>query len=117
MNNQKNSSKKEDNPLGILDDIENVNLILDEHELAIINSFFKSFESFNQITDNLEYAVSNNQLNERDIERFFDLLLKVVRFKKKSKQREKTHSKNSLVRTFFELPEILFKRILLFRSK
>ena len=116
MNNQKKDYKKELNPLRVLDDVENVDSILDEHELNIINSFFNSFESFNQITDNLEYAISNKNINESDIENFFEVLLKVVKFKSKSKLGD-IPRKNNLVRTFFELPEILFKKILLFRSK
>jgi hypothetical protein len=116
MNNQKKDYKKEPNPLRVLDDIENVDSILDGHELDIINTFFNSFESFNQITDNLEYAISNKNINERDIENFFELLLKVVKFKNKSRLGELPR-KNNLVRTFFELPEILFKKILLIRSK
>lgn len=116
MNDQKKGYKKEPNPLRVLDDIENVDLILDGHELDMINTFFNSFDSFNQITDNLEYAISNKNINERDIENFFELLLKVVKFKNKSRLGD-IPRKNNLVRTFFELPEILFKKILLFRSK
>jgi len=117
MSNQKNNSKKEPNPLRILDDIENVDTMLDEHELDMINTFFESFDSFNQITDNLEYAISNNKLNERDIENFFELLLKVVKFKNKSKLSEEIPRKNRLIRTFFELPEIISRKILLIRSR
>ncbi|MFC1803138.1 hypothetical protein ACFL0D_04125 [Thermoproteota archaeon] len=113
----KNSSHKEPNPIKMLDDIENVDLLLNENELILINAFYNSLESFNQITEDLEYAYSVNKFNEREIKNLFELILKVMKYKNKTKETDVTSRKKSLVRTFFELPEIISKKIYYIRSK
>ncbi|MFC1803737.1 hypothetical protein ACFL0D_07215 [Thermoproteota archaeon] len=99
-------------PLDDLDNIENIEVVLDEEELRLINLVFNEVEEFNQITDTLEQALSSNIISHYQFKKIFKTIIKVVYYKISLNM--PLQAKKSLVRTFFELPEIISKKIHLF---
>lgn len=101
--------KKNKDSLNNIYNIENINMILDEEEIKVINKLFNELEDFFQITDNIENALTDNRINYNQINTLFDTIKKVAYYKTSLK----THKapKKNLVRTLFELPEIISKKI------
>jgi hypothetical protein len=109
MKTSKNIRKKSENPIHILHDIEDVNSVLTEEEIGKINRMFESIEEFNQITEYLEKNITENRLKERDLKTLYDIVSKLTIHREKPKE---TYLKNiGLTQAFFELPEILSKRL------
>lgn len=109
MNASKN--KENENPINMLHDIEDIDTVLNKDELKIINSLFNSIDNFNQLTDSIEKGLIKNKLNEYQIKMLFNSIIKVANYKKYERKHEKPE-KLGLTKTFFELPEIITRRIL-----
>ena len=118
MNKTKKNSKNDLNPINMLHDIENVDSILTGNELKKINELFNSIENFNQITEQLETVIIKNTLTEYDIKFLFYSIKKIVNHKIMSDEEKPVMSKKKLgfAQTFFELPEIISRRLSLDKS-
>jgi hypothetical protein len=100
---------------GILDDldnIENVYDVLDDEELRLINLVFQELEGFNQITDYLERALTDNRISHYQFKKIFKTMIKVVYYK--VSVNTPLQPKKRLIRAFFELPETIHKKIELY---
>ena len=104
--------KNNKGPLEGLDNIENIEDVLDPEELRLINIVFDELEEFNQITDTLENALTNNMISHYQFKKIFRTIIKMVYYKVFINM--PSQPKKSLVQTFFELPEIISKKIQLF---
>ena len=104
--------KKNKNPPINLDEIENIQTILNEEEIRLISNIFNEIEEFYQITDTIENALSDNRTNYQQLNTLFKTIKKVSYYKILQKKQDQT--KKSLARTFFELPEIISKKIHLY---
>jgi hypothetical protein len=103
---------KKIDPLRDLYNIDLVGKILEEEELRLINLVFDEFDDFNQITDAMEDMISKNVINDFQLQRILKTIKKVVYYKVSLNL--PSQEKKSLMRTFFELPEIISKKIHLF---
>ena len=108
MNNKKN-------PIDNLDDIENIVEVLDEEELRLLNLVFKELDGFSQFTDCLEDALTYNKISQYQFKKIFKSMMKVVFYKVSLKT--PLQPKKGLTKTFFELPEIIQKKIELYLIK
>ena len=106
------SLKNNKDPLFDLYNIENTKKILNDEEISLINNIFNEIEEFYQITDIFENALSTNQLNHQQLNKIFKTITKIAYYKASLKTHKQP--KKNLVRTFFELPEIISKKIRLF---
>jgi hypothetical protein len=104
--------KDNKDPLSDLYNIENTQKILNDEEISLINNIFNEVEEFYQITDIFENALSNNQLNHQQLNKIFKAITKIAYYKTSLKANKQP--KKNLVRTFFELPEIISKKIRFF---
>ena len=95
--------------------IENVKEILNEEEIRLINNVFREIEGFTQITDTIENALSNNRTNQQQLNKIFKTITKVAYYKTSLKKHRQP--KKSLVRTFFEIPEIISKKIFQYKYR
>ena len=108
-----NSGLKTDkDPLIDLYNIEDIQTILNDEEIRLINNVFNEMEEFNQITDTIENALSNNRTNHQQLNKIFKTIIKIAYYKTALKVREPR--KKSFFKTFFELPEIISKKIHLY---
>ena len=98
--------------LDALDNIENIDDTLNEEELRLINLVFEELDGFNEITDALENALTNNTISHYQFKKIFKTMIKVI-YHKVSINAPK-QPKKSLIRTFFEMPEIINKKIHLY---
>ena len=106
------------NNKGILDDfdnIENFDDVLDNEELRLINLVFEELEGVKQITDSLERALTENRISNYQFKKIFKTMIKLVYFKVSVNVPQQP--KKGLIRTFFELPEIINKKIELYLLK
>lgn len=106
------SLKNNRDPLSDLYNFENTQKILNDEEISLINNIFTQIEEFYQITDIFENALSTNQLNHQQLNKIFKTITKIAYYKTSLKIHRPP--KKNLVRTFFELPEIISKKIRLF---
>jgi hypothetical protein len=106
------SLKNNKDPLSDLYNIENTQKILNDEEISLINNIFNEVEEFYQITDIFENALSTNQLNHQQLNKIFKAITKIAYYKTSLKAHKQP--KKTLVRTFFELPEIISKKIRFF---
>ena len=101
--------KKEENRIDKLElnleNIENINEVLTREELDEINSLFISLENFSQIIDDIENIINKNDLNEKSVAKLFTLILNIR--EKRNVQLPAKSDRMGLMKTFFELPEIL----------
>lgn len=110
MDDSKENSKVNDNPLYILHDMENVQDFLNNEELKTINNLFNSLDNFNHILFTLEKDAVKNNITINDLKMVFNSIIKLVEYKNiKNIKRDK---KMGLTKTFFELPEIISRKIL-----
>jgi len=117
MNKVGKKPKRYSYAINILDDIENVDLILTEEEVKKINTLFKSIDNFNQITEQMEKVIIKNNVTESDFRILFNSVKKIVAHKvgnniKSSEYRRKM----GLTQTFFELPEIISRKLSINKS-
>jgi hypothetical protein len=99
-----------DNPLYMLHDMENVQEVLNSAELKTINNLFNSLDNFNHILFTLEEDVVKNNITINDLKIVFNSIIKLVEHRNiKNIKRDK---KMGLTKTFFELPEIISRKIL-----
>lgn len=101
--------KDQENPLDMLDNVEDIQTVLSDEELMLINIVFSELEGFDQITDDLEKALSKNIITHNQLTKIFKIITKTVYYKISLKMN--TPAKKGLARTFFELPEIISKRL------
>ena len=109
--------KTDKDPLIDLYNIEDIQTMLNDEEIRLINTVFNDIEEVNQITDTIENALSNNRTNYQQLNKIFKTITKIAYYNTTLKVR--TQPKKSIFRTFFELPEIISKKIhlYLYRSK
>ncbi len=92
-----------DNPLHILEDMENLEEILDDQEIRLLNNIFADMKDFYLITDCIETALSERIIDRRDLRVLYNSILKVVMHN----VRRVEEKDNNYVRAFFNLPEII----------
>ncbi len=109
------SLKNNKDPLYDLDNIENIQKILNDEEISLINNVFNEIEEFYQITDIFENALSTNQLTHQQLNKIFKTIKKIAYYKTSLKINRPP--KKSLVRTFFELPEMISKKIFQYKYR
>lgn len=109
------SLKNNKDPLYDLYNIENIQKILNDEEISLINNVFNEIEEFYKITDIFENALSTNQLSHQQLNKIFKTITKIAYYKTSLKIRRPP--KKSLVRTFFELPEIISKKIFQYKYR
>jgi hypothetical protein len=107
--------KDNKDPLCDLYNIENIDKILTDEEISLINNIFNEIEEFYQITDIFENALSTNQLNHQQLNKIFKIISKTAYYNTSLKKNRP--KKKSLVRTFFELPEIISKKIFQYKYR
>ena len=95
-----------------IDDIENIIEVLDEEELRLINLVFNELDGFCQLTDSLKDALVYNKVSHYQFKKIFKSMIKVVYYK--LSLNVPIQQRKSLGKTFFELPEIIYKKIELF---
>ena len=118
MNKVGKKPKRYSYAINILDDIENVDLILTEEEVKKINTLFKSIDNFNQITEQMEKVIIKNNVTESDFRILFNSVKKIVAHKVGSNLQKPSEYKRKmgLTQTFFELPEIISKKLSINKS-
>jgi hypothetical protein len=110
MNPSEERSGTDDDPLNMLEDLENIHEILNEQEIRLVNSIFVDMNDFYNITDRVEAALSEKKIDRRDLRVLYNSILKVVihnhhvRSNAERKNRERNY-----VRSFFDLPKIINK--------
>ena len=97
----------DDNPLNVLDNIEENNVILSKQERSRLEEMFESIDDFNLIYDFIEEKIVKSGISENDLLQTYNIITKI----NQNRAHPKTVEKMSLTRSFFELPEILSKRI------
>jgi hypothetical protein len=90
-------------------DIENIDIVLNEEEIKLLNKVFYELEEFEQITDCLEKAISDNKINHTQLNQLYKILTKTVYFK--ISLNRNVRPKVGIVKTFFEIPEIISKKL------
>jgi hypothetical protein len=103
-------NQEDNHPLDILDNIEVVDEILSDSEMRLINNVFKDLNDFYIITDKIDFAISENIINEADVRTLYYSILKVVNSKDKTRNKKKRKDRH-ILRAFFELPEIIYEKI------
>ena len=98
-----------DNPLHILEDIENIQEILDDQERRLLNDVFVDMKDFYRITECIELALSERIIERRDLRVLYSSILKVVMHNHHVRMAEEKQEKRNYLRAFFDLPEILSK--------
>lgn len=113
MNKVEKNSKNYTSPISILHNIEDVKLILTEEEVKKINTLFNSLDNFNQITEQLENEIVKNNLTENELKILFNSIKKIVNHRIENSLRKTSGQKKKLglTQTFFELPEIISRRL------
>lgn len=112
MNGSKTLRKMKENPIYLLNNIEDVNSILSESELNELKKMFNSIENFNEISEGIEKNIVKNRLNKCDIITIFNLVEKISHNRDNENHIKHVHSeKVGLARSFFELPEIISRRM------
>ena len=91
-----------------LNDIENVDVVLNEEDIKLLNRIFNELDTFEQITDHLELAISDNEINHAQLHQLYKIITKTVYFKTSLNRNVKR--KKSIIKIFFELPEIISKK-------
>ena len=91
-----------------IEDMEIIDVVLNEEELNLLHSVFNELNDFEQITDCLEMAVSNNKINHTQLNQLYKIFTKTIYFKVSLNRN--TKPKKGIIKTFFELPEIISKR-------
>ena len=98
-----------DNPLNILEDIENIQVILDDQERRLVNDVFVDMKDFYRMTECIELALSERRIERRDLRVLYGSILKVVMHSYHVRTAEEKQKKPNYLRAFFDLPEILNK--------
>ena len=98
-----------DNPLNILEDIENIQVILDDQERRLVNDVFVDMKDFYRMTECIELALSERRIDRRDLRALYGSILKVVMHSYHVRTAEEKQKKPNYLRAFFDLPEILNK--------
>lgn len=109
MGASKEKSRMDDNPLNILEDIENIQEILNDQEMLLVNNIFVDMKDFYRITECIELALSERKIDRRDLRVLYNSILKVVMHDYHVRMAEEKQNKRNYLRVFFELPEILNK--------
>lgn len=109
MGASKEKSRMDDNPLNILEDIENIQEILNDQEILLVNNIFVDMKDFYRITECIELALSERKIDRRDLRVLYNSILKVVMHDYHVRMAEEKQNKRNYLRVFFELPEILNK--------
>ena len=104
--------KNQKKTLHNLEDIENVNVVLNEEEVKLLNKVFSEFKEFDHITDDLEEAISDNKINHSQLNQILKIITKTVYFKMYLNRN--SQPSKGFIHTFFELPEIISKKIYLY---
>jgi len=107
MGASKEKSGMDDNPLSILEDIENIQEILSDQEIRLVNNIFVDMIDFYRITECIELALSEKKIDRRDLRVFYNSILKVVMHNYHVQLAEKKQNERNYLRVFFDLPEIL----------
>jgi hypothetical protein len=89
---------------GIPEDFQKLLEGLDEMEQHIVECIFQNRENLYHTIKNIEDALTNDLIQERDIQNLHSLIIKLVSNKSRP---NKVKKKPSLVRAFFELPEMI----------
>lgn len=97
----------DDNPIHVLDDIEENNVILSKQERIRLEEMFESIDDFNLIYDFIEEKIVKNGISENDLLTTYNIISKL----NQKRARPKIVENMSLTRSFFELPEILSRKI------
>ena len=100
-----------------LETIENVDIILNQEELKLLNKVFYELNGFDQMTDELGKAISDNKINHLQLNQILKIITKTVYFK--MELNSSSQPKKGIINTFFEIPEIISKKVHLYiyRSK
>jgi hypothetical protein len=109
MGASKEKSVMDDNPLNILEDIENIQEILDDQEMRLVNNIFVDMKEFYRITECIELALLERKIDRRDLRVLYNSILKVVMHNYHVRMAEEKQKKRNYLRVFFDLPEILNK--------
>ena len=92
-----------------IEDREITDIVLNEEEIKLLNNVFSELEDFEQITDCLETAISDNKINHAQLNNLYKIFTKTVYFKVSLNRN--TKPKKGIIKTFFELPEIISKKL------
>ena len=111
MNKFDRNEKDNQDPLSELYDIEKIDRILNKEEMNDLRKMFDSIDNFNVLIENFELNIANNNITKQDIITLFDIVKKKHDYIERRETYEKPTGKMGLARTFFELPEILSRRI------
>ena len=95
----------------MLKNIENIDAVLSEYELQKLRKMYSTIENFNEITESLTKNIVSNKINESDLISIFNLIKKTAKTGEKIQPVTDYSTKRGLVRSFFELPEILSNKL------
>ena len=109
MGASKEKSGMDDNPLNILEDIENIQEILNDQEILLVNNIFVDMKDFYRITECIELALFERKIDRRDLRVLYNSILKVVMHYYHVRTAEEKQNKRNYLRVFFDLPEIINK--------
>ena len=109
MGASKEKSGMDDNPLNILEDIENIQEILNDQEMRLVNNIFVDMKDFYRITECIELALFERKIDRRDLRVLYNSILKVVMHYYHVRTAEEKQNKRNYLRVFFDLPEIINK--------
>ena len=109
MGASKEKSGMDDNPLNILEEFENIQEILNYQEILLVNNIFVDMKDFYRITECIELALSEKNIDRRDLRVLYNSILKVVMHNYHVRTVEEKQKKRNYLRVFFDLPEILNK--------
>ena len=107
MDKPKRAQKRND-ILSALDNIEEIDVILSEREIRLLNNIFSDLNDFTRIVDNIDTALSEREIDSRDVGVLYQSISKLVDHRSKARRVRK----DSSARWFFEFPEMIMEKLL-----
>ena len=99
-------NKLKDNPLYLLDDIEETKDILSKQEIGKLEEMFESIDKFNEIYEFIEENIVKKGVSEHDLLSTYNIINKIFH-----SNHQKTSEKIGYTQIFFEIPEILSRKL------
>lgn len=106
INMKKTHNKSKDNPLYLLEDIEESKVILSKQEIDKLEEMFESIDNFNVIFEFIEENIVKKGISEHDLLSTYNIITKTLQ-----SNHQKTGEKIGYTQIFFEIPEILSRKL------
>jgi len=95
------------NPMYLLDDIEDTKVMLSKQEIYKLEEMFESIDNFTEVFEFIEEKIVKKGISEHELLSLYKIITKTLH----NINQQKATEKISYTRTFFELPEILSRKL------